>query len=127
MLSPLRQPCHLKNSAALTTVRALETARRQANIIAGGEGKSSVNLVQHRRKQRKIRRASHTQHVGGQGISHVTRYVLRGLRRVPSAEVGRGTGQYVAGMRLMKSRARPVEELVGVIVIKKAVLHANHC
>ena len=34
-------------AAALTTARAWETARRQANIIAGGEGKSSVNLVQH--------------------------------------------------------------------------------
>ena len=63
--------------------------------------------------------------VGGQGISRVTRCVLRGIRRVQSA-VGRGTGQYVAGVRRMESRARLVEELVGVIVIKKAVLDANH-
>lgn len=59
------------------------------------------------------------------GISHVTRCVLRGVRRVQSA-VERGTVQYVAGMRQIESRARRVEELVGVIVIKKAVLDANH-
>ena len=35
-------------AAALTTARAWETARRQANVLAGGEGKSSVNLLQHR-------------------------------------------------------------------------------
>ena len=64
-------------------------------------------------------------HVGSQGISHVTRCVLRGVKRVQSA-VGRGTGQYVAGMWWMESKARPVAELVGVIVIKKAVLHANN-
>ena len=52
---------NIQLAAALTTARALETARRQANIIARGEGKSSVNLVQHRGKQRKMRRTSHTQ------------------------------------------------------------------
>ena len=35
--------------------------------------------------------------------------------------VGRGTGQYVVGMRWMESRARPLGELLGVIVIEKAV------
>ena len=40
-------------AAALTTARQWETARRQANIIAGGEGKSSVNLVQHRESKGK--------------------------------------------------------------------------
>ena len=63
-------------------------------------------------------------HVEGQGILHVTKCVLRGVKRVQSV-VGRGTGRYLAGMRRMESRARPLEELVGVTVIKKAVLHAN--
>ena len=39
---------NIQLAAALTTARAWETARRQANIIAGGEGKLSVNLVLHR-------------------------------------------------------------------------------
>ena len=40
--------------------------------------------------------------------------------------VGRGTGNNVAGMRWIESRARLVGELVRVIVIEKAVLDANH-
>ena len=39
---------NIQRAAALTTARAWQTARGQANVIAGGEGKSSVNLVQHR-------------------------------------------------------------------------------
>ena len=79
------------------------------------------------RKQRNIRQASHTQVLcmGGQGILRVTRSVLRGVRRVQSV-VRRGTEQYVVGMRRMESKATVVGELVGVIVIKKAVLDANH-
>ena len=39
---------NIQVEAALTPARAWETARRQANVIAGGEGNSSVNLVQQR-------------------------------------------------------------------------------
>ena len=39
---------NIQLAEALTTARVWETLRRQANVIAGGEGKSSVNLVQHR-------------------------------------------------------------------------------
>ena len=59
-------------------------------------------------------------HVGGQGISHVTRCVLRGVKRVQNA-VERGTGQFVSGMWWMESRARPVAGLVGVIIKKSSV------
>ena len=34
-------------AAALTTAREWETVRHQPNIIAEGEGMSSMNLVQH--------------------------------------------------------------------------------
>lgn len=44
---------NIQLAAALTTARPWETARRQANIIAGGEGKSSVILVQHRESKGK--------------------------------------------------------------------------
>ena len=39
---------NIQLAAVLTTARAWETARRQANVIAGGKGKSSLNLVQYR-------------------------------------------------------------------------------
>ena len=44
---------NIQLAAALTTARAWEMARCQANIIAGGEGKSSVNLVQQRESKGK--------------------------------------------------------------------------
>ena len=37
----------IQPAVALTTARAWETARSQANKIAGEEEKNSVNLVQH--------------------------------------------------------------------------------
>ena len=39
---------NIKLAETLTTARAWETERCQANILTGGEGKSSMNLVQHR-------------------------------------------------------------------------------
>ena len=51
---------NIQLAAALTTARAWETARRQANVIAGGEGRSSVNLLQHREsKETSGRQATH--------------------------------------------------------------------
>ena len=41
----------IKLAAALTTARAWEAAHRQASKTAGGQEKSSVNLVQHRPSQ----------------------------------------------------------------------------
>ena len=114
-------------AAVLTAARAWETARRQAKVIAGGEEKSSVNLLQHRESKETSGGKPHTSamHVGGQGILRVTRCVLREVRRVQSVE-GRGTGQYAVGMRRIESRARVVGELVGVIVSEKTALDANH-
>ena len=39
---------NLQLAGALTTARTWEISRRQANKIAGGEEKNSVNLVLHR-------------------------------------------------------------------------------
>lgn len=57
---------NIKLAAALTTARARETARRQANIIAGGEGKLSLNLLQHREsKETSGGKATHKCYVCG--------------------------------------------------------------
>jgi len=45
--SKLFEVPNIQLAAALTTARAWETVRRQPNIIAEGEGMSSMNLVQH--------------------------------------------------------------------------------
>ena len=44
---------NIQLAAALTTARAWETARRQANQIAGGEGQTTVNLVRNNESKEK--------------------------------------------------------------------------
>ena len=56
----LFEVANIQLAAAVTTARAWEIVSRQANKIAGGEEKSSVNLVQHRRsKENPIGRGMH--------------------------------------------------------------------
>ena len=83
----------------------------QGNVIAGGEGKSSVIVVQHREsKETSGGQATHKCYACGRP-GHFSRD-LRGVRRVQSV-VGRGTGQYVVGMRRIETRARVLGELSG--------------
>ena len=52
---------NIQLAAALTTARVWETARCQANHVAGGEGQTSVNLVRKNESKEKVKQSRHKQ------------------------------------------------------------------